>query len=282
MRDTDLGRKLRRAFKLGPVPVPALRGSLQKRHARSERWLRERGVALPAGDEAANAAGRFYLRTLRYRGDTVHGTSALGQVWDLDQKRIAGLARDDDFENLDPDACLFLDTETTGLAGGAGTVVFLCGLGFCEGDTVVVEQVFLRSFADEPGALHHVAARLERYPTLVTYVGKSFDRHRLQARMAVNKVSCPILEARHLDLYYLARRAFGAGLPDVRLQTVEREVLGFHREDDFPGAEAPTAFLRWIQDGSGQVDRVFEHNRLDVLSLVSLLGALGRAGTSTV
>lgn len=63
-------------------------------------------------------------------------------------------------------------------------------------------------------------------------------------------------------------------LPNVRLQTLERHKLGVHRPDDLPGAEAPVAFLDWVRDRSGPVDRVFEHNRLDVLSLVTLLGSL--------
>ena len=77
------------------------------------------------------------------------------------------------------------------------------------------------------------------------------------------------------DLYYMARRAWKEQLPDVKLQTVERHKLGVHRSDDLPGAKAPVAFLDWIRDGCGEIDRVFEHNRLDVLTLAVLLAALG-------
>ena len=101
MRDTDLYRKLRRAFQ-----VPALRGSLQKRHARRERWLRERGVALPAGQEATNDAGCFYLRTLRYGGDTMHGGDGLDTLFgddgndmmfgDADRDEMFGVEGDDE------------------------------------------------------------------------------------------------------------------------------------------------------------------------------------------
>ena len=75
----------------------------------------------------------------------------------------------------------------------------------------------------------------------------------------------------------MARRRWRDELPDVKLQTVERHKLGVHRVDDMPGSEAPVAFLDWIRDGSGEVDRVFEHNRLDVLTLVTLMGLLGRS-----
>ncbi len=93
--------------------------------------------------------------------------------------------------------------------------------------------------------------------------------------MTIHRVEAPILTAEHFDLYYLARRAWGRELPDVRLSTVERCRLGVRRGDDLPGREAPHAFFEWLRDGTGPIDRVFEHNRLDVLSLVTLLAVLG-------
>ena len=86
-----------------------------------------------------------------------------------------------------------------------------------------------------------------------------------------------MLTDRHLDLYHLARRAFGKDLPNVKLRTVEEHLLGLYRDDDLPGALAPAAFVAWLRDRSGRVDQVFEHNRLDVLSLVTLLGVLGES-----
>jgi uncharacterized protein YprB with RNaseH-like and TPR domain len=93
----------------------------------------------------------------------------------------------------------------------------------------------------------------------------------------VHKVRAPVLTGAHLDLYHAVRRAYGAAWPDTRLRTVEQRLLGVVRTDDLPGSEAPAAFLDWMRDGSGAIDRVLEHNRLDVLALAALLGAL--AGT---
>ena len=233
---------------------------------------------MPDGDELSNARGRCFLRRLRYPLAQVHGRVALARVQEFDGARLATLARDAALQSLDLRHCLFLDTETTGLAGGAGTVVFMCGMAFVDGDALAVEQVFLRAFEDEPAALAHVAAHLLARPRLVTFVGKSFDRHRLAARMAVHKVDNDIVATPHLDLYHVARRAWRHELPDTRLRTVEQLKLGLYRDDDLPGAEAPAAWLSWIDDASGPIDRVFEHNRLDVLSLVALLALLGAAG----
>lgn len=234
-------------------------------------------VELPPGDELATPHGVVWRRELRYPLTSAHGSAPLGACRALDGERLATIAKDGAFAALRVEQCLFLDTETTGLAGGAGTVVFAYGLGFVRGDELVVEQLFLRDFGEEPAMLQHVAARLREFPVPVTFVGKSYDRHRIAARLAVHKIKAPMLTGLHLDLYHVVRRLHGKQWPDSRLRTVEERLLGLARHDDLPGSEAPAAFLSWIRDRTGPVDRVLEHNRLDVLSLVALLGALAGA-----
>jgi uncharacterized protein YprB with RNaseH-like and TPR domain len=274
--------RLRRAFRVGSEraageprepPSERLRELLRRHHERSK----PARIELPPGEEVTTAHGPMWRRELRYAAGHVHGTVDLSRALRLDGDKLAALAKDAAFAQLDVRKCLFLDTETTGLAGGAGTVVFQYGFGFFDGGEFVLEQLFLRDFGEEPAMLHHVAARLRERPIAVTFVGKSYDRHRIAARLAVHKIRAPVLTAPHLDLYHLARRAFGKDLPDTRLKTVEQHVLGLQRDDDLPGSEAPAAFLDWIRDGTGPVDRVLEHNRLDVMSLAALLGVLAGA-----
>lgn len=267
------GQRLRRAMAAEAAPEAPTRDLLRYREERLSR--RRTVVELPEGDVVENEMGACFVRRLEYPLPTMHGCFALGDAHSACSGRLGALAKEE-LEDFDLSQCLFLDTETTGLSGGAGTVVFMVGIGHFLPGRFVLEQTFLRSFGEEPAALRFVADRLKEHPMLVTFVGKAFDRHRLAARMAVHRVRSRILTSRHLDLYYLARRAFGAELPDVRLQTVERQKLAIRRDDDLPGAEAPIAFLDWIRDRTGPVDRVFEHNRLDVLTLVSLLALLGR------
>lgn len=278
--------KLRRSFRVptarsdaAPLPQPAdarlaaARDFLLRHRAHFSIAPRPK-VVLPPGAEQPTPHGVFWRRELHYPASTQHGAATLRAATALDGARLAQLAKDETFGTLRPEQCLFLDTETTGLAGGAGTTVFAYGLGFFRGDELVFEQLFLRDFGEELAMLHHVAARLREFPVLVTFVGKSYDRHRIAARLAVHKVKAPILRCQHLDLYHVVRRLFAKQWPDTRLRTVEDRVLGLRRHDDLPGSEAPAAFLDWLRDGTGPVDRVLEHNRLDVLSLVALLGAL--------
>ena len=280
--------KLRRAFRVdegtpartstGPSEHGGMREFLQRRRARQRSGaevLRRPAIELPPADELATAHGCLWRRELRYPADHVHGEVALSRARAFDPERLATLSRSPVFETLEPTECLFLDTETTGLGGGAGTVVFAYGLAFFDGDELVLEQLFLRDFGEEPAMLHHFAERLRQHPVPVTFVGKSYDRHRIAARLAVHRIEAPVLTERHLDLYHVIRREFARAWPDGRLRTAEERLLGLYRDDDLPGSEAPAAFLDWIRDRSGPVDRVLEHNRLDVLSLAALLGVVG-------
>jgi len=51
-------------------------------------------------------------------------------------------------EIADPEQWLFLDTETTGLAGGSGTYAFLVGIAWWEGGGLEIEQFFLREYSE--------------------------------------------------------------------------------------------------------------------------------------
>jgi uncharacterized protein YprB with RNaseH-like and TPR domain len=279
--------KLRRAFGVDtPVelaaqsdePTGSMRAFLQRRRQQlgdaNVRALPRPIVALPDGEEFATAHGTLWRRVLRYPADERHGDVVLSGGRAFDPEQLAVLTKQPTLTTLSPNDLLFLDTETTGLSGGAGTVVFAYGLGFFRGDDLVIEQLFLRDFGEEPALLHHVAARLAEFPVPVTYVGKSFDRHRIAARLALHKIRADVLTERHVDLYHVVRRGFARQWPDCRLRSAEERLLGLFRRDDLPGSEAPAAFLDWLRDRSGPVDRVLEHNRLDVMSLCALLCAL--------
>jgi len=231
-------------------------------------------VTLPDAEVIRTAHGPLWLRQLRYPLDHAHGQIELGRGAQFDPARVATVSKCEGFARLRPEECLFLDTETTGLAGGAGTVVFAYGIAWFERDALVFEQLFLRDFSEEPAMLHHLAQRMDEHPVPVTFVGKSYDRHRIAARLAVHKIQAPVLTDLHLDLYHVIRREYGKQWPDSRLRTAEERLLGLFREEDLPGSEAPAAFLDWVRDQTGPVDRVLEHNRLDVLSLAALLGAV--------
>lgn len=176
-----------------------------------------------------------------------------------------------------PKRLLYLDTETTGLAGGTGTYAFLVGAGFFEADHFVLEQYFMRDLDEEPALIEAVEALLAEFDGLVTYNGRGFDLPLLETRFVLTRRRWPE-HLWHLDLLPPARRLWAARLPDCRLATIETRVLGLDRVDDVPGALIPALYFRYLRTRRAEeLQPVFEHNRLDVLSLVALQGWVARA-----
>jgi hypothetical protein len=149
--------------------------------------------------------------------------------------------------------------------------VFLLGAGYFEGDGFVVEQYFLNEMAEERVLLDAVNRRLRAFDLAVSFHGKGFDAPRLTDRLAFHRMTLT-LPAAHLDLCLVGRSLFRGAFADCRLQTFERELVGFRRADDLPGAECPRAFFAHLQGDSSLIPRVFEHNLYDILTLPAVLG----------
>src|SRR5207302_806542 len=141
---------------------------------------------------------------------------------------------------------LFLDTETTGLAGGPGTYAFLVGAGWIEGDAFVVTQHFMRDLDEEPALLAALAPLLERAGGVVTFNGSGFDLPLLETRFVLARRRWPATLP-HLDLLRPSRRVWTGCLDDCRLGTLERDVLGLSREEDVPGAVIPSLYFDWLR-----------------------------------
>jgi hypothetical protein len=177
--------------------------------------------------------------------------------------------------DVTPESLLFLDTETTGLAGGTGTVAFVVGLAWIDGAALRLVQWLMASFAAERALIGRVRERLARAGALVTFNGKSFDLPLLKARARLAGCDLGVQEVPHLDMLHATRRLLRAGWPDCRLRTAEMEALRLERVDDLPGAEVPGAWRRWLERGDGSLlERVLDHNRADLLSLAALLALM--------
>ena len=172
---------------------------------------------------------------------------------------------------------LFIDTETTGLSGGTGTVAFILGLARINGDTVEVRQYFLTCFAGEPAMLEHALGWITDTSHLVSFNGKSFDIPLLVTRYRLARIANPLSALPHMDLLHRTRAAFKRNWPDCRLQTAEQYLLKLFREDDVPGHLIPQIWTDLLQNGGTRSLRgVVDHNRIDILSLIALAGVLGK------
>ena len=179
---------------------------------------------------------------------------------------------------LPPEQLVFLDTETTGLAGGTGTLAFLVGLGRIEGEVLHLRQFFLTGFRGEAALLAAAAAWSAGRQYLVTFNGKSFDAPLLATRYRLARLPDPFAGLQHIDLFHPTRRAFSSQWPDCRLQTAETHLLGFQRQHDLPAHLVPETWFAFVRRGTTRkLPALLAHNRWDLVSLVALLPALAEA-----
>jgi tetratricopeptide (TPR) repeat protein len=166
----------------------------------------------------------------------------------------------------------FVDTETTGLAGGTGTYAFLVGVGVFEGETFAIHQFFMRDFHEEPAQLHALGELLDGLEAVVSFNGKSFDMPLLETRFLMARQPPRLHGAPHLDLLPVARRFWKYRLESCALSSLETEVLGVRRaRSDVPGWLIPSLYVDYARSGDArEMPRIFYHNAQDILSLVTL------------
>jgi hypothetical protein len=226
--------------------------------------------------------GPLHVRSLRLSAAHRTGRAPVLAAREASAPLLSLLALDPTLAGCSPRGALYLDTETTGLAGGTGTVAFLVGLAFWtdEADAVgggdlVVEQLLVKNLGEEAPMLAHVAARLAAASMLVTFNGKSFDMPLLRTRFAMARMPPPA-EPPHLDLVHVARRLHKIRGIECRLTTIEREVLGFERVGDVGGGEVAACYLHYLRTRDpGLLIGVVEHNAWDVVAMAALVGLYG-------
>jgi hypothetical protein len=173
---------------------------------------------------------------------------------------------------------VYIDTETTGLSGGSGTLAFLAGMAVIEASHLKLTQWLITCFAAESALLCALEQAIPASHRLISYNGKSYDAPLLLTRFRLLGLPTSVGTREHLDLLHPVRRLFSKRWDDCRLVTLERQLLGFERKDDLPGSEAPEAWFSYLRHGNArQLIRVVEHNRQDILSLAVAHATLAEA-----
>ncbi|MHB8137898.1 MAG: ribonuclease H-like domain-containing protein [Smithellaceae bacterium] len=232
-------------------------------------------AAILEGSEIENEHGRFFLVSNIVRGASPHGNRNIREAFDFDMSAAAMLANNPLISGYCASDALFLDTETTGLAGGTGTMAFLIGLGWFEEGHFQVRQILARDFGEEKAALTYLKEIAARKKFLVTFNGKAFDINLLSTRFILNRMKSDLAGLPHLDLLHPSRRILGHRLENCRLVTLETDILGVQREGDIPGWEIPQRYFDWLRRRDPRLlSDIFEHNRLDVISMATLTAHL--------
>jgi uncharacterized protein YprB with RNaseH-like and TPR domain len=226
---------------------------------------------LVEGEEVVTPYGTVFMRQQVYGSGYRHGEMLLDRVMEIPTYPVSLLSSDENLRDLDFSQTLFLDVETTGLAGGTGTYAFLVGVGYFEQSRFVTRQFFLRDFSEERAMLWVLAEVARRSRFLATFNGKRFDIPLLETRFIISRMECPLNGLPNYDLLFPSRRIWKGAYEDCRLATLESGVLGIYRDDDVPSEMIPYIYFDYLSSGNGnEIHRLFYHNRLDVLSLVTL------------
>jgi hypothetical protein len=204
-----------------------------------------------------------------------YGEMALAEVLDIPTYPAHLISKDERLKELDLRKALFLDTETTGLAGGTGTFAFMIGLGFFEGDGFLVHQFFMRDYSEERASLSLLKGLLESFQFLITFNGRLYDIPLLETRFILSRLPSKIKEMPNFDLLYPSRRIWKGAYDNCRLITLESQLLGMERGDDVPSEWIPYLYFDYLQTGdASKIHRVFYHNQMDILSMVALAGRI--------
>jgi len=229
------------------------------------------------GRAARNDFGQCLIIDRRYESDRWHGDVRISEC-EIGDVNNLGL--------LDPGlsgACgnalgrtVFIDLETTGLSGGAGTVAFLVGCGFYDLGAFQVRQFLLTSYSAERALLTAVADFFDDAELIVSYNGKTFDVPVMETRWQFHRMEMPLEGVPHFDALHTARRLWKPRGDDqmdggCRLSTLERTLFDVRRVGDVPGFEIPSRFFHFMRTGDPRpLEPVLEHNRLDLVSLAAV------------
>ena len=261
MENVDLREQLRR---LG------LRRGTQEMQPQRPRKKQAIEDLLP-GEITHTELGPFFLFRETYRPDFQHGSQTLADLLAHTPARAATLARDERLADIDFRRLAFVDTETTGLAGGTGTYAFLVGVGVFEKNEFVLYQFFMRDFDEEPAQLQALGELLDGLEAVVSFNGKSFDMPLLETRFVMTRQPPRLTGAPHLDLLPAARRFWKYRLKSCALSALETEVLDVRRtQEDVPGWLIPDIYLDYARSGdASEMPGIFYHNAQDILSLAT-------------
>lgn len=254
---------------LGMVPAAKVEAPKPKNQPKFEEII--------PGREISNSLGTCYVTEQLYPWNYQHGRVTFTETFGI--STIADAAKASQVKGENVSKLLFLDTETTGLSGGTGTMAFLVGLGYFSDEGFQLVQYTCRDPLEEPAMLLEIANLTSHFSGLVTFNGKSFDIPLLNNRYVLNRLPKPFEGYSHLDLLHLSRKLWRNRLQSRALQDLEQEVLQIPRSsDEIPGWMIPEIYFDYLRSGNAQpLKGVLYHNGMDIVSLAALFVYLSQS-----
>jgi uncharacterized protein len=225
---------------------------------------------LLSGEVVRTSFGEHFETEKLWENHRRHGSVYISDLAELPEDLLHPLS-DGAIERSHPKRWAFLDTETTGLAGGTGTYAFLIGVGSIDSKGFRLRQFFMRDYGEEASLLHRLGEHLAQFDVLITYNGKTYDQPLLETRFRMSRARHPFDRMAHLDLLFGARRLWKLRLDSCRLVDLENRILGFERQGDLPGEMIPYVYFDFLRSQRAfQVVPIFHHNAIDILTLACL------------
>jgi uncharacterized protein len=247
-------------------------------HGSSARWFIEEWSE---GQVVENQFGQHFQTERLFASHKNHGSADVGALADLPDDFLEVLGNRE-IRSTPPRRWAFLDTETTGLAGGSGTYAFLIGVGRITQEGFKVRQFFMREYAEERSILAALEAHLNDFDVLITYNGKSYDQPLLETRYLMTRQKPPFARLAHLDLLHGARRLWKLRIADCRLMQLEEQILGVYRDGDLPGELIPYVYFEYLRSHEARrLVPIFHHNAMDILTLACLTAIVPAAFRTT-
>jgi len=225
---------------------------------------------LMSGEVVHTPHGEHFETERMWERHRRHGSVDISDLAELPEDLLHGLS-DGTIARAHPMKWAFLDTETTGLAGGTGTYAFLIGVGSIEAGGFRLRQFFMRDLGEEASLLWRLAEHLAQFDVLITYNGKAYDQPLLETRFRMSRARHPFERMEHLDLLFGARRLWKLRLESCRLVDLENQILGVERQGDLPGEMIPYCYFEYLRTKLAfRLVPIFHHNAIDILSLACL------------
>ena len=225
---------------------------------------------LVSGEVVHTAHGAHFETEKLWERHRRHGSIGIGDLADLPEDLLDSISCGA-IARSHPGKWAFLDTETTGLAGGTGTYAFLVGVGSIDAEGFRLRQFFMRDYGEEASLLARLAEHLARFDVLITYNGKAYDQPLLETRYRMARARHPFDRLEHLDLLFGARRLWKLRLESCRLVDLENQILGVERQGDLPGEMIPYYYFDYLRTQQAfRLVPIFHHNATDILSLACL------------
>ena len=223
-----------------------------------------------SGQIVETSFGAHFETERLYERHRRHGSVGIADLIDLPESLLAAIS-ENAIQQAHPTRWAFLDTETTGLAGGTGTYAFLIGVGSIDESGFRVRQFFMRDYGEEASLLSSLASYLASFDVLITYNGKAFDQPLLETRYRMVRSRHPFARMVHLDLLFGARRLWKLRLDSCRLVDLEHRILGVERQGDLPGELIPYYYFEYLRmQQAFRLVPIFHHNAMDIVSLACL------------